>query len=160
MVIRVTLLNLLSILANLSLILIFIHLIFILLFNIKKRTWLNKYKNILLLDDYISSSYNALILSKNESIDISNLPYLIKLLQQIHNNYADFYFFEQVLKTNKNSNFNKKIIKEFKKIKLYFIFDVVSKKIFYISIQFLLTFGIVLLLHTLLIYEDILFCIY
>ena len=114
----------------------------------------------MLLDDYISSSYNALILSKNESIDISNLPYLIKLLQQIHNNYADFYFFEQVLKTNKNSNFNKKIIKEFKKIKLYFIFDVVSKKIFYISIQFLLTFGIVLLLHTLLIYEDILFCIY
>lgn len=160
MVIKMTLTILLIIFIKLSLIPISFHFIFLLFFNIKTKLWLNKYKNILLSDNNIFTSYKNLVLSKeNISLNIDNSSYFIKILRNMYNNYIDFHFFEKFFKNKKDSSCCDICISEFNKIKIYFLIDTLSLKIFTLYIQFLLVFGSVVLIHTIFIYNDILFTI-
>ena len=160
MVIKMTLTILLIIFIKFSLIPISFHFIFLLFFNIKTKLWLNKYKNILLSDSNIFISYNNLFLSKkNYSINIDDSPYFIKILHSIYCNYADFHFFEEFFKNKKDSSCYDICISEFNKIKIYFLIDTLSLKIFTFCIQFLLVFGSVVAIHSAFMHGDILFTI-
>lgn len=153
-----TLTTLLIVFIKFSLIPISFHFIFLLFFNIKTTLWLNKYKNILLLDNNILTMYNNLISSKEkDSLNIDDTLYIIKILYSIYSNYRDFHFFEELFKNKKNSNYYNIYINEFNKIKLYFLIDTLSLKIFTLYTQFLLIFGGVVFMHSIFIHGDILF---
>lgn len=158
MVIKMTLTILLIIFIKLSLIPISFHFIFLLFFNIKTKLWLNKYKNILLSDNNIFTSYKNLVLSKeNISLNIDNSSYFIKILRNMYNNYIDFHFFEKFFKNERKPNYYDTCISEFNKIKIYFLIDTLSLKIFTFYIQFLLVFASVVAIHSAFMHGDILF---
>ena len=158
MVIKMALTILLIILIKLSLIPISLHFIFLLFFNIKTKLWLNKYKNILLSDSNILTSYNNLmLLNENNSLNIDDSHHLIKILNNIYINYVDFHFFEKFFKNERKPNYYDTCISEFNKIKIYFLIDTLSLKIFTFYIQFLLVFASVVAIHSAFMHGDILF---
>lgn len=144
-----TLIKLLLIFIKLALIPISFHFIFLLFFYIKNRQWLNKYKNILLSNNNISTSYNSLITSrKNAHTNTNNYSNLIKILHSIYNNYMDFCFFEKIFKHKETSNSYSICMREFSKIKIYFLIDILSLKIFTLYTQFLLVFTTIVIISS------------
>lgn len=149
MVIKMTLITLLFLFIKLSLIPISFHFIFLLFFNIKTKLWLNKYKKLLLSNNNISNSYDNLIASKkNNYINIDNPSRFIGLLHNIYNNYTDFYFFEEILKCKKHTSCYDFCSKEFSKIKIYFLIDTLSLKLFTLYTQFLFVFASIILIFS------------
>lgn len=153
-----TLKILLVTLIKLSLIPMSFHFIFLLFFYIKTKLWLNKYKDILLIDESISTSYNNLtLLKRNDSFNIDNSSGIIKLLHIIYNNYIDFNFFERLFNKRKDFACYKTCINEFNKVKFYFLIDALSLRIFTFYIQFLLVLGSVIFIYSTFMHGDILF---
>lgn len=144
-----TLITLLFIFIRLALIPISFHFIFLLFFNLKTKLWLNKYKNILLSNSNISNSYSHLIKSrKNNSNNIDDSSHFIELLHSIYNNYVDFCFFEEIFKCKKHANCYGFCIREFSKIKIYFLIDTLSLKLFNLYIQFLFVFTSIIIISS------------